>query len=75
MVPAPAMRARRTASGPTANAGEAIPPRASLKPASTDITESFRAARSAVGQISTDLEGLRRRAASMVKSAKRRGTK
>ena len=54
---------------------DAVSPRAPMTAAPSDISESFRTARSALGQITTDLEELRRRAASMVKSAKRRGTK
>ena len=74
MVPPPGMRGRQTASGRTANASDTVSPRAPVNAAPGDISESFRTARSALGQISTDLEELRRRAASMVKSAKRRGT-
>ena len=36
-----------------------------------DVSEGFRSARSALGQISTDLERLRRHAAALVKGAHR----
>ena len=39
--------------------------------AGADVSEGFRAARSALGQITTDLERLRRHAASLVKATHR----
>jgi hypothetical protein len=57
------------------NGGDTIPPPAHARAANADVSESFRNARTALSQISTDLEALRRRAAVMVKSAKRRPAK
>ncbi len=66
------MKARHAASGRPSKA-EVVQPPAGTGVTPTDISESFRSARSSLGQITTNLEQLRRHAASLVKSAKRRG--
>ena len=66
------MKARHTTSGRMPKAKAAQPPTgAGVTP--NDISESFRSARSSLGQITTNLEQLRQHAASLVKSAHRRG--
>jgi hypothetical protein len=63
---------KRQASGPVKKMGKGLGNRPSGVPApTTDIAESFRRARSSVGDITTDLQQLRRRATSVVKSARR----
>jgi hypothetical protein len=54
---------KRHASGPVKKMSKA--------PASTDISEGFRRARSSIGEITTDLKQLRRHATSVVKGAQR----
>lgn len=51
--------------------GEETPGPAGKARKAPDVSEGFRSARSALGQISTDLERLRRQAASLVKGAHR----
>jgi hypothetical protein len=63
---------KRQASGPVKKMSKAIGQRSSgVPPASADISESFRRARSSIGDITTDLKQLRRRATSVVKGAQR----
>ena len=63
---------KRQASAPVKKMGKALGQRPSGVPASpTDISESFRRARSSVADITTDLQQLRRRATSVVKGAQR----
>jgi hypothetical protein len=63
---------KRQASTPVKKMSGALGQRSSGGPAPpTDIAENFRRARSSIADITTDLQQLRRRATSMVKSAQR----
>ena len=61
------------ASGSVEKVKKALAPGAESRPGpgGGETTESFRSARSALGQITTDLERLRRHAATLVKGAHR----
>jgi hypothetical protein len=63
---------RQASSGPVVKARDALanPARRAGAPR-VDISESFRSARSGLGQISADFDRLRRHAASLVKGAHR----
>ena len=68
------MAQAKDASGPVERVKKALAhPGAESRPGPRggETTESFRSARSALGQITTDLERLRRQAATLVKGAHR----
>jgi hypothetical protein len=63
---------KRQASGPVKKMSKALGQQPSgVQGTSTDISENFRRARSSIGDITTDLKHLRRRATSVVKGTQR----
>ena len=68
--PDPVERVRDVLHEPDPRAGRGRSHRAPKAP-DTDVTESFRRARSSVADITTDLQHLRRRATSVVKGTQR----
>jgi len=63
--------AERQTAGPAEKVNGAVPPPAAAREARIDVSEGFRSARSALGQITADLERLRQHAASLVKGTHR----
>ncbi|MGH2980262.1 MAG: hypothetical protein ACRDLQ_11600 [Solirubrobacterales bacterium] len=63
---------RQHASRPVEKVKDVFSPPAAGRPQSTEISESFRRARAAIDDITTDLERLQRRAARVVKDTRRR---